>query len=125
MGSCSAFVAELWGVMEDLNLARAKGYRNVVLNLDLDIVVRILQGHALANTSGASLIMRIKKLLTIDWNVCVSHIFREANKCADVLANLGCEVGSHLVIFERLPVQLAQVLLADVMGVSTPRLVHV
>lgn len=46
--------------------------------------------------------------------------FREANKCVDVLAKMGCELSSQMEIYIVAPASLGQVLIADIIGVSTP-----
>ncbi|PNX61102.1 ribonuclease H, partial [Trifolium pratense] len=40
VGAGSAFVAELWGVLEGLKLARRKGFRKVEVNIDSSSVVK-------------------------------------------------------------------------------------
>lgn len=55
----------------------------------------------------------------------IYHVYKEANKCADVLANLGCDLAESMMIYEKPPVQVEQLLIVDVLGVSTPRLISV
>lgn len=52
-----------------------------------------------------------------DWEVVVSHCYREANRAADWLANYGVGLIPKLVIMEAAPVSLRTVLLEDVSGV--------
>jgi hypothetical protein len=54
LGTCNAFVAELWGVLEGLNLARVQGYgtmgyRAVKHCIDSEVVVRVLKDSKLRN----------------------------------------------------------------------------
>lgn len=71
-----------------------------------------LEGLRLAGSvSGWSLIKPICKLLNSVFIVWVANI------SADMLANLGCEHDSQLVVYENPPMQLTHVLLSDVMGV--------
>ncbi|MCI23311.1 ribonuclease H protein, partial [Trifolium medium] len=39
LGTCSAYVAELWGIFEGLKYARRLGYDAVELNVDSTVVV--------------------------------------------------------------------------------------
>lgn len=56
-----------------------------------------------------------------DWQVKVKHIYREVNKRADLLANIGCDLNVSEHVYDVPPSSLGQVLLSNVMGVSTPR----
>lgn len=60
-----------------------------------------------------------------DGEVSLHHIFREANKCADVLANLGFELYMAKVEFDSPPSIVQQVMFDDFRGISFPRLVTV
>jgi hypothetical protein len=51
-------------------------------------------------------------------------MYRDANRCADVLAHMGCDLGSTMIIYESCPTQLSQFMLADAFGTSVPRVVN-
>jgi hypothetical protein len=53
----------------------------------------------------------------------INHSYREANKCADVLANIGCTIDTHMhiVYYDTCPRECHNVILADVLGIATPR----
>lgn len=87
--------------------------------MDFEVVVRSINGGNRGSSNGWSLVSRTRKLLDSSWLVQVSHVYREANRGADVLANLGCRRGNQLVIYEYPPVQVAHALLSDAMRVST------
>jgi hypothetical protein len=53
----------------------------------------------------------------------VHHTYREANKCADGLTNMGCTLDYNIRIFDSCPSQLAELFNADNMGITTPRLI--
>jgi hypothetical protein len=52
---------------------------------------------------------RVKSLLELSWEVRITHVFREANRCADVLANIGSKGQHDIVFFENPPSQVTQV----------------
>ncbi|PNX87169.1 ethylene responsive transcription factor 1b [Trifolium pratense] len=54
----------------------------------------------------------------VDWNVKVMHEYREANKCADALANMGCELDKEMVFYEECLMEIREILLADELGNS-------
>jgi len=68
-------------------------------------------------------LQHIARLLEMDWEVTVCHSYHEANKCVDALANMGCDGGEFLIIYEHCPTHVRHLLLADIVGVSTPRLI--
>ncbi|KAL7223861.1 hypothetical protein ACSBR1_025341 [Camellia fascicularis] len=55
----------------------------------------------------------------------VEHIFREANKCADILANERSFAIDSFVVFNSAPSCLSKQLLDDGVGASYPRTVSV
>jgi hypothetical protein len=46
---------------------------------------------------------RIRQLLDGAWEVQIIHVFQEANRCADMLANMGSEGISGIEFFENPP----------------------
>jgi hypothetical protein len=59
----------------------------------------------------------------MDWEVKICHSYREANACADALANLGCDHDPGLHMYDQCPPRVSSLLLADVMGITTPRVI--
>ena len=57
----------------------------------------------------------------MEWKVVLSHTYREGIQCADWLAtySTGLEIGHHGI--SSLLAELKNLLLGDVIGVSTPR----
>ena len=54
--------------------------------------------------------------------VLISHYYREANKVADVLANMGCNLKSGVVIYDCPLPEIKKVLFVDSIGVGWPLL---
>jgi ribonuclease HI len=125
LGCCSAYLAELWGVYDGLCLARNIGVQKVKLHVDSSVVVQTLNNSTGGSIVGWRLIQEIRRLLTLDWEVKVSHSYREANTCADALANMGCDHDQGLRVYDLCPTGLSSLLLDDVMGISTPRVIVV
>jgi hypothetical protein len=69
---------------------------------------------------GFSLIKSIRRLLDGEWEVKISHAYREANKCADALASMSCTLDCNIVYFETCSSNIRDLFYADVMGLSTP-----
>jgi hypothetical protein len=49
--------------------------------------------------------------------------YREANQCTDALTNYGCLMDSGIVFFDFCPSSVRHLLLADLLGISTPCLI--
>jgi hypothetical protein len=52
---------------------------------------------------GMAILKKIRDMLALDWIVEISHEYREANKCADALANIGCSLDRDVVFFCGMP----------------------
>ncbi|CAJ2673373.1 unnamed protein product [Trifolium pratense] len=123
VGVGSAFVAELWGVLEGLKYAKRKGYRKIDLNIDSVAVMKVIKSGKTNSSLGTSLVKSIKKLLDEDWEVKISHSYREANRSADALTSMGCTLNYNIVYFETCSINIRELIHADVLGISTPRLI--
>ncbi|KEH26381.1 hypothetical protein MTR_6g053420 [Medicago truncatula] len=53
------------------------------------------------------------------------HSYRKANSCVDTFPNIGCEHATGLRVYEQCPTRLSSLVLADVMGIMTPRFISV
>jgi ribonuclease HI len=120
---CSAFVAELWGVYEGLKLVYRLGFKNVELEVDSEAVVGVIKSGCTMSYGGSTLLKRIWKLLEKDWKVEISHVYREANNCADALANIGCSHVFNFEFYDCCPSSLSDVFNLDMRGNTTSRLV--
>jgi len=121
---CSAYVAELCGVYEGLQYARRLWFILVELNVDSLVVAKTLLDEGDVRPISRNLVQKIRRLLQMAWEVKVQHSYREANTCADALTNIGCSMGSTLMIYESCQTQLRHLLVADQMGVPHPRMVN-
>jgi hypothetical protein len=68
---------------------------------------------------------KIRDLLDNSWEVQIIHVFREANRCADILANIGSEGISGFDVLETPPARVRQIVDDDCRGVSFPRVISV
>lgn len=53
------------------------------------------------------------------------HTYREANKCADWLANFALNLPSGCYVFDSATVGMSSLILADIQGLTSSRLIHV
>jgi ribonuclease HI len=120
VGLCSAFMAELWGVLEGLKYVRRLGFLKVELHIDSKAVVQVVETRHLRSSLGVALAKQIWHLLNMDWCVEISHSYREANKCADALINFGCSLNHEIMVFDVCPSHLREIYRDDRMGVFIP-----
>lgn len=125
LGTCSAYIAELWGVLDGLLIARDRGFSKIDVQVDSMIVMNQLSNSGPVSVSGAALVNRIRALLSLYWEVRFSHCYREANSCADAMASIGCNQEVILCLYEFPPAIVSPLWLADFIGVSTPRVISV
>ncbi|CAJ2646335.1 unnamed protein product [Trifolium pratense] len=98
-------------------------FQAVELHVNSLVVVQALTDDSKGSPCGSAIIQKIRKLLGSDWEVRVHHAYRETNKCADALASIGCSMRAGSSFYNCCPAQLSSLLLADLMGITSPRLV--
>nr|GMD37695.1 LINE-type retrotransposon LIb DNA [Ipomoea batatas] len=121
IGATNSFAAELWGLREGLRLAKTKGFRRVVLEMDSESVVALLNGDLDDHECYSTLIKDCRFLLDSFEQRRLQHILREGNKCADHLANIGQLGEWGTVILDSPPASIEVLLAADAAGASSLR----
>jgi ribonuclease HI len=124
IGHGNAYLAELWSVLEGLKLARRLNFQAVELHIDSLTVVRNIMSNKSITHVGKSLVDRIRRFIELEWKVVVHHSYREANSCADALADHGCMMEHGILFFEKCPTNFSHLLLVNIMRISTPHLIH-
>ncbi|CAI0409094.1 unnamed protein product [Linum tenue] len=121
LGSCSITAAELKGALEGLKIAWKEGYRKIELKLDSTTAVDIIKQCDRDDHRHGSIAKQFDLFFNLDWEVCVSHVFREANFAADYLASKAhdFDFGTHR--FNVCDRDLVQWLSHDVLGTSHDR----
>ncbi|CAN1180270.1 Putative ribonuclease H protein At1g65750 [Linum perenne] len=123
LGICTIMRAELRAAALGLEAAWELGARKVMLQVDSQASVRaIMEDHAEDSRHGHTL-HHIRQLLSRNWRVEVTHIYRERNRVADLLAHFGHSLsfGSHF----NFPVSYEneRAIASDTIGVCFPRLI--
>jgi ribonuclease HI len=118
-------MAELWGIYEGLKLANRRGVMRIELGINSQVIAHSLQDMKNCSTLGCALMKRIRQLLDRPWEVQIIHVFRDANRCVDMLANMGNESINGMEFFENPPSRVVQILKDDIRGVFFPRLISV
>ncbi|CAJ2645702.1 unnamed protein product [Trifolium pratense] len=97
----SAFSAELCGFMTAIEIADARGWRNMWIESDSMLVVNAYKSSNIVPWSLSNRWFNCIKLAG-HMNIIVSHIFREGNHCADRLANVGLNL-DKLTLWNDIP----------------------
>lgn len=123
-GSCCAFKAEIMALHRGLELARSLRIGKLMVQLDSLSCVQTIQSTTPSSGECAHVIDSCRSLINdSQWEVRVSHVYREGNRAADWLANLGETHPHGIVILEETPLALRRILIEDIQGVAVPRLI--
>lgn len=114
----------MWALRLGIKLARSLSIDTVCFELDSKAIVNMVRLRGSHNKFLQPPLHEIPELLDApDWRVSVAHVFREANRCADHLANEGHAVPFGWKLFDRASPSLALILKEDAIGCSMPRIV--
>ncbi|KAK4276187.1 hypothetical protein QN277_019161 [Acacia crassicarpa] len=122
LGSCSAMRAEVWAVLTGLELAIKYNCNRVVVESDSVVVVSILKAMQVDDAPVPKIVQQIGSVFCHFCSIAFVHVYREANSCADAMANYSFMQADIRVVFDRPPV-VNRLLLNDYMGIAYPRLV--
>jgi len=114
--------AEIRAVLQGLQLAKRMEIRKLWVQLDSIVVVGTLTKKVSWCLEHTGLLHQCKALIEgNDWEVRVSHCYREANRVADRLANMGIRFDSGTVFYSSPPMKIKDILLADGGGTYWPQ----
>ncbi|CAI9113041.1 OLC1v1013568C1 [Oldenlandia corymbosa var. corymbosa] len=88
IGYCSIAGAEIWGLLQGLQLAWDKGYRKLEAEVDNESVVRLVLAKEPNSGVHLEILHAIKELMSRSWEVKLAHVHREKNFAADYMAAL-------------------------------------
>jgi len=117
VGCTSAFVAELWGVLQDLRIARDQGMQNILLQVDSEPVVKSIKEGKVGCMSRVPLVRAIIDLMKQLRPVYVIHNFI-------YMASLACDMEVDNMTYEEPPAPL-HLISFDVKEIFTPRFITV
>ncbi|KAK9921201.1 hypothetical protein M0R45_029722 [Rubus argutus] len=89
LGSGQVLEAELWGLIKSMDLAWNCGYRSLEIEMDSLVAVQLVLSPVDNIHPLFSLVANCQDLLERDWNVILTHVYRECNSVADMMASLG------------------------------------
>lgn len=124
IGICSAPLAELWGVYYGLYIAWEHGATRVALEVDSEIVVGFLRSGIVDTHPLSFLVHLCHGFISRDWIVRVTHVYREANRLADGLANYAFSLPLGFHSLSTCPRVVDSLVFEDVVGLAHSRLIR-
>ena len=76
-------MAELWVLKDGLTMAKQMGIQNICIEMDAEFIVQLVSRPSVVNLMLEPLLTECKNLIKTFPNSSVTHVFREANGCAD------------------------------------------
>ncbi|CAN0884017.1 Putative ribonuclease H protein At1g65750 [Linum grandiflorum] len=101
------------------------GFQKIYLQMDLSCALDFLLGDPPDDVRHESYIRETRQLLARDWEVSTSHIYRESNTIADLLAHYGHSLGFGLHLIPSLPRFVSDCIQADIIGIMYSRFIPV
>ena len=122
LGHCSSMKAEIRAVFRGLQLAKEENLHKVWIRTDSLVVVGMLTNKMQWHPEHHFLLQQCVRLMQqADWEVTITHCYREANQVADFLANKGVDGTLGVIKYQSPLVELREALYADAVGVFWPR----
>ncbi|KAK7268950.1 hypothetical protein RIF29_21661 [Crotalaria pallida] len=114
------------GLLYGLELASSLGMDRVIIELDSKTAITLVEGqYPITHHCYSLVIRRIRSLLLQQYHVVIRHVFREANRSADFLVNLGHSYSFDVHYFLTPPIAMLSVSREDNWGVSLPRFISI
>ncbi|CAN1767816.1 Putative ribonuclease H protein At1g65750 [Linum perenne] len=123
LGVCSIMRAELRAADIGLMIAWDLGFRRVHLQLDSISAVHAICSDIDEDSRHSQTIRSIQERLKKDWVVHISHIYREANKVADLLAHHGHCLDFGISVNNIVPSCIDREIWNDFIGATSPRVI--
>ncbi|XP_058740844.1 uncharacterized protein LOC131613166 [Vicia villosa] len=88
--NCSAIYVEFWRVFKDLKLTKSLGFSKLENNVASLQVIKTIKDGEVGHIECASILRRIKEIISTQKVVVIMHAYRNLNVCADALENRWC-----------------------------------
>ncbi|KAH9673337.1 reverse transcriptase domain-containing protein [Citrus sinensis] len=125
IGESSVLMAELWGLYQGLHLAWEAGIKRLLVEVDSLCVTQLVSKQVVVPNEFYALVVAIREIISRNWQVSITHIYREANSAADFMANMAHSYPHGLHLFSSPPVGIYSIIVQDLYGVTQPRLIPV
>ena len=124
IGATDSFAAELWGLRDGLSLCRSLNITCLVVELDAQTVVDVLRNYSYDNRIISPIMDDCRQLVLCFQQIQIKHCYRQANRCADLLAKMGVEQEIEFLNLLSPPVDILPILQEDRDGLLVNRTCH-
>ncbi|CAI9094305.1 OLC1v1030022C1 [Oldenlandia corymbosa var. corymbosa] len=118
IGFASITGAKLWGLFQGLQQNWTLGFRQIIAEVDIASVVKMVEGTKEIVEVHKSLVLAIRELMRRDWNIVLDHVHQERNFAADSLASLAMSCPGGFSWLEEPPICVKTWLQHDIVGIS-------
>ncbi|CAN1126972.1 Putative ribonuclease H protein At1g65750 [Linum perenne] len=108
-----------------LMIAWDRGYRKVHLQLDSLAAITAILGHSEEDSRHGRTLDSIKELRMRNWDVTITHTFREGNMVADLLAHFGHSLDFGFHFDCTYPSEVDRAIWSDHVGTCFPRTIPI
>ncbi|CAI0549874.1 unnamed protein product, partial [Linum tenue] len=122
LGEASIKRAELEGLVKGLQVAWNEGLRCIMVQTDSQTAIKLIKESDNRHPHFL-LVQEARRLLALNWQVQLLHIYREGNFIADYLASAGHKLLQGFHFLEEPDPTLNYWMYFDFIGVETPRMV--
>ena len=122
IGNTNSYMVELWALHDGLKLCLQMNAHSIIIELDAKVVMDALNSPNSPNSFSSSILKECKHMANRLPQKIFRHVYREANKCADLLARIGLLLDNDFIVFSSPPMDLASFLEADANGLYVNRL---
>ncbi|CAN1273739.1 Putative ribonuclease H protein At1g65750 [Linum perenne] len=123
LDSCSIMRAELRAAEFGLMIAWDRGFKKIHLQLDSTAAIGAILGDPVVDSRHGRTLDSINELRSRDWEVTISHTFREGNTVADLLAHHGHTLSFGLSVDCVYPHEVDRAIWNDHVGIFFPRVI--
>ena len=109
IGSTNSFTTELWGLREGLILCCNLNIESLVIELDAQAVVDVMKNNAYVNNVVSPILDDCRQLVARFQQIQFRFCYRQANRCANLLARMGAVQEDDFKSFVSPPVDICNV----------------
>ncbi|KAK9991008.1 hypothetical protein SO802_025993 [Lithocarpus litseifolius] len=122
VGRANSFIAEGWALKDGLVLCSQLNLSSIIVESDAKALINAFNNLVHDNSVVFPLLDDCKELAAQFSRIVSRHVYREANSCADRLANMGRLQNSEFVGYSSSPVELLTLIMAGCQGLYSKRL---
>ncbi|XP_075662951.1 uncharacterized protein LOC142632433 [Castanea sativa] len=123
IGVATSIIAEFRALRDGLLLASQLGINRLIIELDAKVIVDLMLSNNTCNRAYTPLLNDCRHLLCHFQRYKINHVYREANRCTNLLAKEVCACSTAFVVLDNPSfVNLCSILDSDASGLYSVRL---